>query len=274
MRDPYDVLGVPRGASPEEIKQAYRRLAKKLHPDLNPGNPRIEQTFKEVAVAHDVLGDPEKRARFDRGEIDGAGAERPRRSYYKSYAEGDWGARYRGFDGDEVVLRRRAVRRSLSRQGAGVRIRGADVSYAADADLLEAAMGAKRKLTLSDGKTLEFSIPAGTEDGQTLRLKGQGRPGLGGAPAGDAFIEIRIKPHPLFTREGDDVHIELPISLPEAVLGGKIDLPTVDGKITIKIPPRRQQRHGDAPEGQGHRQPDDAAARRPDRQADDRPART
>src|SRR5471032_3278067 len=100
MRDPYDVLGVPRGASAEEIKQAYRRRAKKLHPDLNPGNSRIEQTFKEVAVAHDVLGDPERRARFDRGEIDASGAER-RRSYYKNYAEDDRGARYRGFDGDE-----------------------------------------------------------------------------------------------------------------------------------------------------------------------------
>jgi DnaJ-class molecular chaperone len=237
MRDPYDVLGVPRGASPEEIKQAYRRLAKKLHPDINPGNSRIEQTFKEVAVAHDVLGDPEKRARFDRGEIDGAGAERPRRSYYRGYAEGNWGARYRGFDGDESFFDDELFGDLFRGKAPGVRIRGADVSYAADADLLEAATGAKRKLTLSDGKSLEFSIPAGTEDGQTLRLKGQGRPGLGGAPPGDAFIEIRIKPHPLFTREGDDVHIELPVSLPEAVLGGNVDLPTVDGRITIKIPP-------------------------------------
>jgi len=235
MRDPYDVLGVPRGASAEEIKQAYRRLAKKLHPDLNPGNSRIEQTFKEVAVAHDVLGDPESRARFDRGEIDGSGAER-RRSYYKNYAEGDRGARYRGFDGDEAYFDDELFGDLFRGKGPGVRIRGADVSYAADADLVEAATGVKRRLTLSDGKILEFSIPPGTQDGQTLRLKGQGRPGLGGAPAGDAFIEIRIKPHPLFRRAGDDVHLDLSVSLQEAVLGGTADLPTIDGNVTIRIP--------------------------------------
>lgn len=237
MRDPYDVLGVPRGASPEEIKRAYRRLAKKFHPDLNPGNTRIEQTFKEVAIAHDVLGDAEKRARFDRGEIDATGAEQPRRSYYKNYAQGDWGGRYRGFDGEDAFFDDELFGDLFRGKGPGTRIRGADVSYAAEADLIEVAKGAKRRLTLSDGKTLEFSIPSGTEDGQTLRLKGQGRPGLGGAPAGDAFIEIRVRPHPLFTREGNDIHIELPISLPEAVLGGTVELPTVEGKIAIKIPP-------------------------------------
>jgi DnaJ-class molecular chaperone len=237
MRDPYEVLGVPRGASAEEIKQAYRKLAKKLHPDLNPGNPRIEQSFKEVATAHDLLGDAEKRARFDRGEIDATGAERPRRSYYKNYAQGDWGARYRGFDGEDAYFEDELFADLFRGQGHGVRIRGADVSYAAEADLVEAATGVKRRLTLSDGKTLEFSIPAGTEDGQTLRLKGQGRPGLGGAPAGDAFIEIRIKPHALFTRQGDDVHIELPVALQEAILGAVVDLPTVDGSVAIKIPP-------------------------------------
>jgi DnaJ-class molecular chaperone len=236
MRDPYEVLGVPRGASAEEIKRAYRKLAKKLHPDLNPGNPRIEQAFKEVAVAHDLLGDEEKRARFDRGEIDATGAERPRRSYYKNDAQGNRGAPYRGFDGEEGYFDDELFADLFRGRGQGLRIRGADVSYAVDADLLEAATGVKRRLTLSDGKTLEFSIPPGTEDGQTLRLKGQGRPGLGGAPAGDAFIEIRIKPHPLFQREGDDIHIELPIALQEAILGATVDLPTVDGKVAIKIP--------------------------------------
>jgi DnaJ-class molecular chaperone len=237
MRDPYEVLGVPRGASAEEIKQAYRRLAKKLHPDLNPGNPRIEQAFKEVAIAHDLLGDGEKRARFDRGEIDATGAEKQRRSYYKNHAQGGWGARHRGFDGEDGYFEDELFADLFRGQGPGVRIRGADVSYAVDADLVEAASGAKRRLTLSDGKTLEFSIPPGTEDRQTLRLKGQGRPGLGGAPAGDAFIEIRIKAHPLFTRLGDDIHLELPIALQEAILGAMVDLPTVDGKVAIRIPP-------------------------------------
>ncbi len=236
MRDPYEVLGVPRGASAEEIKRAYRKLAKKLHPDLNPGNPRIEQAFKDVAVAHDLLGDEEKRARFDRGEIDATGAERPARSYYKNDTQGDRRARYRGFDGEEAYFDGELFADLFRGRDRGLRIRGADVSYAVDADLLEAATGVKRRLTLSDGKTLEFSIPPGTEDGQTLRLKGQGRPGLGGAPAGDAFIEIRIKPHLLFQREGDDVHIELPIALQEAILGATVDLPTVDGKVAIKIP--------------------------------------
>jgi len=236
MRDPYDVLGVPRGASPEEIKQAYRRLAKKLHPDLNPGNPRIEQTFKEVAVAHDLLGDPQKRARFDRGEIDASGAEQPRRSYYRSYAQGNWGARYRGLDGEDSFFDDELFGDLFRGRAPGTRIRGADVAYAAEVDLVEAATGIKRRLTLSDGKTLEFAIPAGTEDGQTLRLKGQGRPGLGGAPAGDAFIEIRIRAHPQFRRDGDDVHLDLAVTLQEAVLGGSVELPTVDGKVTIRIP--------------------------------------
>jgi DnaJ-class molecular chaperone len=236
MRDPYEVLGVPRGASADEIKQAYRKLAKKLHPDLNPGNQRLEQSFKEVASAYDLLSDADKRGRFDRGEIDATGAEKPQRSYYKNYAEGDWGERYRGFDGEEGHFEDELFADLFRGRGKGLKIRGADVSYAAETDLIEAAMGAKRRLTLSDGKTIEFTIPPGTEDGQTLRLKGQGRPGLGGAPSGDAFIEIRIKPHPLFKREGDDVHVELPITLQEAVLGATIDLPTVDGKVSIKIP--------------------------------------
>ncbi len=236
MRDPYEVLGVPRGASAEEIKQAYRKLAKKLHPDLNPGNQKVEQSFKEVAGAYDLLSDAQKRARFDRGEIDAAGAEKPRRSYYKNYAEGNWGARYRGFDGEEGAFEDELFADLFRGRGQGLRVRGADVSYAAETDFIEAAAGAKRRLTLSDGKTIEFNIPPGTEDGQTLRLKGQGQAGQGGAVAGDAFIEIRIRPHPLFKREGDDVQIELPITLQEAVLGATVDLPTVDGKVAIKIP--------------------------------------
>ena len=237
MRDPYDVLGVPRGASAEEIKHAYRKLAKTLHPDLNPGNPRIEQASEELAIANNLLGGPEKRMRFDRGEIDATGAERQRRSFYKNYAQGDWGARYRGFDGEDGYFEDKLSADLFRGKGPGERICGADVPYVAEADLIEAAAGAKRRPTLSHGNILEFSIPPGTEDGQTLRLKGQGWPGLGGAPAGDAFIEIRVKPHPIFTRQGDDVLIELPIAHQEAILGATVDLPTVDGKVAIKIPP-------------------------------------
>jgi DnaJ-class molecular chaperone len=236
MRDPYDVLGVSRTASADEIKKAYRKLAKKLHPDLNPGNKRIEQDFKEVAVAYDLLSDSEKRARFDRGEIDASGAETAPKSYYKSYAEGDAGARYSGFGGQEAPFEDDLFAELFGRRRGRTRMRGGDVAYTAEADFLEAANGAKRRATLADGKTIDFMIPPGTSDGLRLRLKGQGQPGIGGAPPGDAFVEIRVRPHAFFQRKGDDIHVELPITLPEAVLGATIDLPTIDGKVALKIP--------------------------------------
>jgi DnaJ-class molecular chaperone len=237
MRDPYEVLGVPRSASAEDIKKSYHKLAKKLHPDLNPGNKKAEQSFKEVSAAYDLLSDPAKKVRFDRGEIDPSGAERQQQPYYKTYAESDEGARYRRFDGDESPFADDLFAdmfRGANRQG--FRARGADVSYTLEVDFLEAANGLTRRVTLADGKTLDVTIPPGTEDGQTLRLKGQGQPGIGGAGPGDAFIEIHIKAHPLFTRIGNDVHVELPVTLPEAVLGGSVNLPTVDGKVALKIP--------------------------------------
>ncbi len=239
MRDPYDVLGVTRKASAEEIKQAYRKLAKKLHPDLNPGNKKAEQSFKEVSAAYDLLSDSQKKARFDRGEIDASGAERaPEQPFYKTYAEADQGARYRRFEGEDSPF---ADDLFADLFGSGTRqrfrARGLDVSYSLEVDFLEAANGAKKRVTLAEGKTLDVTVPPGTEDGRTLRLKGQGQPGLGGGPAGDAFIEIRVRPHPFFRREGRDIHVELPVSLGEAVLGGTVNLPTVDGKVSLKIPP-------------------------------------
>jgi DnaJ-class molecular chaperone len=237
MRDPYEVLGVPRSASAEDIKKSYHKLAKKLHPDLNPGNKKAEQSFKEVSAAYDLLSDPAKKGRFDRGEIDSSGAERQQQPFYKTYAEGDEGARYRRFDGDESPFADDLFADMFRGGGRqGFRARGADVSYSLEVDFLEAANGLTRRVTLADGKTLDVTIPPGTEDGQTLRLKGQGQPGIGGAGPGDAFIEIHIKPHPLFTRVGNDVHVELPVTLPEAVLGGSVNLPTVDGKVALKIP--------------------------------------
>lgn len=238
MNDPYQVLGVPRTASQDEIKQAYRKLAKKLHPDLNPGNQKVEQQFKDVSAAYDLLSDSEKRARFDRGEIDASGAERPNRSYYRTYAETGQGAKYQdfnfggGFSAEDVFSDLFRDRRS----GRTVRMRGADVSYTATIDFVEAAVGGKKRLTLADGRSLEVTIPPGTEDGQTLRLKGQGLPGVGGGQPGDAFIEIHIQPHPFFTRNGNDIQIELPVSLQEAVLGSRITVPTVDGKVAVKVP--------------------------------------
>jgi DnaJ-class molecular chaperone len=240
MKDPYQVLGVSRNASQEEIKQAYRKLAKKLHPDLNPGNKKVEQQFKEVSAAYDLLSDPEKRARFDRGEIDASGAERPGRSYYRNYAETGQGAKYQdfnfgqgfGFSVDDIFSDLFRDRRS----SRTVRMRGADLSYTATVDFVEAATGTKKRLTLADGRSLEVTIPPGTEDGQTLRLKGQGLPGVGGGQPGDAFIEVRVRPHPFFTRVGNDIHLEVPVSLQEAILGSRITVPTIEGKVAMTVP--------------------------------------
>jgi len=239
MRDPYEVLGVARTASAEDIKKAYRKLAKKLHPDLNPGNKKAEQSFKDVSAAYDLLGDPDKKARFDRGEIDASGAERAREQpFYKTYAEADQGARYRRWEGEESPFADDLFADLFGAGGRqGFRARGGDVTYSLEVDFLEAINGVSRRVTLADGKVLDVTIPTGTQEGQTLRLKGQGQPGIGGGPPGDAFIEVRIRPHPFFTRVGNDIHLELPVSLSEAILGASVSLPTVDGKVALKIPP-------------------------------------
>ena len=241
--DPYTVLGVKREATQDEIRKAYRALAKKLHPDLNPGNKEAEERFKQVSAAYDLLGDAEKRARFDRGEIDASGAETPRQNYYRDFAEGGPRAgaqRYElsaGFadfaESDDIFAD------LFGRQGAGgahLRMRGADLPFHLHVDFLDAVNGATRRLSLPDGSTLDVAIPPGIRDGQMLRLKGKGRPGIGGGPPGDALIEVEIMPHPVFRREGDDIHLDLPISLPEAVLGGRVDVPTPTGPVTMTIP--------------------------------------
>ena len=239
MPTPYEILGVQPSASADDIKKAYRTLAKKLHPDLNPGNKRVEQQFKELSVAYDLLSDPAKRARYDHGEIDASGAERPDRPFYRRYAEGREGAKYQdfGLDEDSAIDDLFAnLFRQQRRPERAMHLRGADVTYVAEVDFIEAAAGAKKRLMLTDGKTLDVTIPPGTEDGQTLRLKGQGLPGAGGGPAGDAYIEVKVAPHPLFARKGNDVHIELPVTLPEAVLGATITAPTIDGAVSLKVP--------------------------------------
>jgi DnaJ-class molecular chaperone len=234
--NPYDLLGVKKDASQDEIQKAYRKLAKKLHPDLNPGNKEAEEKFKAVASAYDLLGDAEKRARYDRGDIDETGAERPQQRFYRDFADdthaysSDAGVADMG-DADDILSQ------IFGRQGrTTTRRRGADAHYALQLDFLGAINGGKRQITLPDGATLDVTIPPGTRDRQVLRLRGKGRPGVNGGAAGDALIEIEVVAHKLFTRKGDDIHLELPISLREAVLGGKVEAPTPAGLVAMTVP--------------------------------------
>jgi len=234
--DPYQTLGVKKNASQEEIQKAYRQLAKKHHPDLNPGNKQAEEKFKEVSAAYDLLGDADKRARFDRGEIDEQGTERPRQRFYRDFADDSHAyandAGFADFAGAEDIFSQ-----FFNREGrANIRMRGSDVRYSLPLDFLDAINGGKRQIALPDGSTLDVTIPPGTRDGQILRLRGKGRPGVNGGPAGDALIEIEVLPHRVFTLKGDDIHAELPISLREAVLGGKVKAPTPSGSVAVTVP--------------------------------------
>ena len=245
-RDPYEVLGVQRTASQDDIQKAYRRLAKKAHPDLHPGDKGAEERFKEINVANDILSDPERRRRFDAGEIDAAGGERPpERRFYRDFAGGPEGDRYDsagGFGGMEdfgdvfETLFGARGRRAGGGGGHGVRMRGRDVSYTLQVSFLEAANGARREVAMPDGRALEIRIPAGVRDRQMLRLKGQGEPGFNGGEAGDAYVEVHVRPHAVFAAKDQDVHMTLPVTLPEAVLGAKVEVPTVSGPVTMNVP--------------------------------------
>lgn len=250
-KDLYSVLGVSKTASQDEIRKAYRKLAKSAHPDLNPGDKSAEARFKEISAAYEILKDPEKRGRYDRGEIDASGAERPERRFYREYANAGASGPYRstrGFEDFEDVSDIFAdfFGRGRSRdfgaggfrggRGEGLRMRGQDAAYSLEVDFLDAAKGAVRRITLPEGSVLDVRIPEGTRDGQTIRLRGKGHPGIGGGPAGDALVTVSVRPHPVFRREGDDIVIELPISLDEAVLGGKVETPTIDGRVHVTIP--------------------------------------
>jgi DnaJ-class molecular chaperone len=244
---PYEVLGVKADASPDEIRKAYRKLAKELHPDLNPGKPEAEARFKTVTAAYDLLSDADKRARYDRGEIDESGAERPQYSY-RPHAEGAHGWKY-GPQGemDASDLEDLFAMFGGGRGGAGgarrgqgfgqdFRMPGGDRLYTLTVDFVEAAAGAKKRLSLSPDDWLDVTIPPGINEGQVLRLKGKGDPGIGGAPPGDALIEVHVAPHPYFRRDGGNILVELPVSLAEAALGGRVTVPTVTGPVTMTIP--------------------------------------
>jgi len=242
MEDPYKTLGVAKTATADEIKKKYRKLAREFHPDLHPGDKKAETRFKDVSGAYDLLSDKDKRAAYDRGEIDAGGQPRQDRTFYRNYADGQ-GGRYHDprdqfgdFAADDVFAD--LFRRAAGGQGGAgnVKFRGADAHYSLAIDFVAAVKGGAQQLTLPGGKNLRVTIPAGSEDGQVLRLKGQGHPGAGGGPAGDAIIELHVQPHALFSRQGDDIHLELPVSLPEAVLGGRVEVPTVDGPVTMTVP--------------------------------------
>ncbi len=241
MRNPYQVLGVGREAGDAEIKKAYRKLAKKLHPDVNPGDTAVEQRFKEVSQAYAILGDKEKRGRFDRGEIDESGQER-------SFAHGfhqqggrrrSAGFDFQGFRPEDILSElfgggQRRQGQAKGRGGASI-AKGADIKTRITVPFLDAVRGTTKKLRGTDGKILEIKIPPGTDDGQVLRLQGKGKPGVGGK-AGNLLVEIGVTPHPHFTRKDRHIYLELPVTLQEALLGAEVEIPTLEGKVSLKIP--------------------------------------
>ena len=239
--DPYALLGVARTASQEEITRAFRKLAKELHPDVNPNNKAATERFKRVAIANDFLSDSERRRKYDRGEIDAAGE--PRRTYQTPNPAGSRRSAATG-TGDDFGLgdifegmfggARGARARQAPPQSAP--FRGQDVRYTLEVDFVEAVNGAKKRVTLPEGGMLDLNVPEGVEDGSVLRLKGKGASGLRGGEPGDALVEIKVRATSEFRRVGDDVLSELPVTLDEAVLGAKIEVSTVSGRIQLALP--------------------------------------
>ncbi len=256
MADLYDVLGVSRSATDAEIKSAFRKLARRYHPDLNKDDKAAAEKFKEVSSAYEILGDKDKRQKYDAGEIDasgkptgfgagGFGGENPfTGGTYRTYSSSSNPFRAGGFDfssifGDDIMSAFSGAKRRTS--GAqnpfgSAAPKGQDISYTLDVDLLDIAKGAEKKLNIN-GKNVNVKIPAGFENGGVLRLKGLGNPSPYGGQPGDVLITIRMRPHPYFTLSGLNVELELPISIKEAVLGAKITVPTVSGKVKITVPP-------------------------------------
>lgn len=255
MADPYATLGVPRNASEKDIKSAYRKLAKELHPDRNKDNPKAAEKFSEVTKAYDLLSDKDKRARFDRGEIDADG--NPAMPFGGGFGGNAGGFRrggggqrdfsasdFEGFGAEGVDLgdifeglfgAGRAGPSAGARRPQPPPRRGADIRYRLKVPFVDAAVRRDQRITLADGKTIDLKLPAGVETGTQMRLKGKGEPGPGGP--GDGLVEIEIQPHPFFRRDGDDVRLDLPITLDEAVNGAKVRVPTVDGPVMLTVAP-------------------------------------
>lgn len=244
MADLYSILGVKKSAAADEIRAAYRKLAKTLHPDLHPGDKSAEEKFKAVSAAYEILSDSEKRAKYDRGEIDDQGNERAFGGGFggfrggRSSGGGRHGPEMSGEDMSDVFESFfGGFQAERGGRAGGFRARGPDVRYRIDVEFLDAVRGAKQRVTLPSKKSLEVSIPAGVETGQTLRLGGQGEPGFNGGPPGDALFEVTVKPHAFLTREGADLKMDLPISMVEAVEGGQVPVPTLTGIVNLTIKP-------------------------------------
>ncbi|MEO6459964.1 MAG: J domain-containing protein [Bdellovibrionota bacterium] len=242
MIDPYKVLGVSKSASQDDIKKAHRTLAKKTHPDLNPGKKDLEEKFKEISFAYELIGTPEAREKFDRGETVEQQQEQQReqaRSYASSQQQ--QGRYSRAFEDDmgsdffENIFRQSQGARGG--RGAPADFPGEDQTYRMTVSFKDAALGAEREITLPTGKKLLVKIPAGINDGAKIRLKGQGGPGYGKAPAGDALVEIAIDPLAGFNRSGTSIETELPISFQEGILGGEVKVPTLEGSVMMTIKP-------------------------------------
>ncbi len=258
MADPYATLGVSRDADEKAIKTAYRNLAKKLHPDKNKDNPAATERFSKVTQAYDLLTDKEKRAAFDRGEIDGDGNPRAPFGYgggpgggFRGQAgpQGGFGGGFAGAGGEEVDLSDMfsdlfgggggARQQRSSPFGRGARSapppKGANIAYRMQVSFTDAATREDQRITLADGKTIDLKLPAGLVDGQQIRLAGKGQQGPGGF--GDGIVTVQIGGHPFYERDGDTIRLDLPITLAEAVLGGKLRVPTVDGAVMLTVPP-------------------------------------
>lgn len=245
--DPYATLGVSRSATADEIRRAYRTLAKELHPDVRPGDKAAEERFKKATAAFNLLSDPTTKARFDRGEIDADGNERmaygsrPRQGARAHAGAGAGPSGGGGGAGANDAFDLGDIFSDLFGPGFGssrgyTRMRGRDIRFTLEVEFLDAVNGARKRISLAEGRTLDVAIPAGVETGQVLRLKNQGGPGVQGGPAGDALVELNVKSHPYFRRDGQDIHMDLNISLTEAVEGGKVQAPTPTGNVTLTVP--------------------------------------